>query len=296
MVGREIFPGTAETTWKKYQDTPAERGLQKEISSIVTDRVHEDFLRGEEIQNDDAKRIRWTAISDVNAGLWLTTMPCQQLMRIADEHFRAAARIRLGLPPHDHVRCCKCGIRLDTDPHHMLSCRLLLGMNSVRHNILRDTLIRVASAFHTPTVREPIVDYTDASRGDAAFYFRAKPAIIDVSVVNPLAGSYAAIATKPLAVAEKMEKEKELKYGTRVRGIRSHFYPFVVEATGGFGPRTAEFIEKFIEDIRCGGTQTMIQGSIANYLRRVVAAALCRGNGLLYEEGIRKSRKNYDHY
>ena len=287
LAGREVIPGKADEMWQKYLDTPGERGIQKELMAQIIEREHQTYLESDFVQHNLTRRVRWTALTNKDAGLWLTTIPTQQVMRLTDGHFRTAARIRLVLPPHNHLRSCSCGVHFERQPQHLLSCRSLLAMNTVRHNIVRDTLIRFAATVSTPTVREPIIDYKDAVRGDVTFYFRERPAVIDVSIVNPLAGSYETVASDALAVAEKMEKEKERKYGERVRETRNLFFPFVMEATGGFGARTGPFLEKFVEDIKCGGGLVPIQGNITNYIKRLTSIALCRGNGLLCQEGIK---------
>ena len=110
-------------------------------------------------------------------------------------------------------------------------------MNTVRHNTILNTLARVATSLYTPVKIEPRVDNRDKARTDAIFYLRAKPAMIDVTVVSPLAESHLSSAKVPLGAAEKREKEKERKYAERVRETGYLFYPFVIETTGGFGKR-----------------------------------------------------------
>ena len=295
-AGYVIFPEVPERFWGKYVEKPAEPGLQKETMTLIIEREHERFLRSEMVERDNTTRARWIGISAEHAGLWITTSPTHPLYRLTDEHFKQAARIRLGLTPHEHIRYCCCGVRFDHEPQHLLACRRLLDMNTVRHNQIRDALMKAASSLNTAVRREPLVDYKDGARADAAFYFRMQMAMIDVAVVHPLGNSYLAMASKPLGAAKKKEKDKERRYGDRVRHVRSLFYPFVMETTGGMGPRASEFIEKLVEDVRCGGAQSLVQGSVASHIRKISVFALCRGNGLVCEEGIRRSRASYDHY
>lgn len=62
------------------------------------------------------------------------------------------------------------------------------------------------------------------------------------------------------------------------------------------GPRATDFIEKLVEDVKCGGAQTLIQGSVASHIKKISVFALCKGNGLVCEEGIKRARAGYDHY
>src|ERR1700722_12323299 len=60
------------------------------------------------------------------AGAWLTTLPITSALTLSDVHFGFASRLRLGLPPHDHLpRNCTCGYQLESDPTHFLACQSL---------------------------------------------------------------------------------------------------------------------------------------------------------------------------
>lgn len=289
-VGYEALPHSAEEFWKKFTLKPALPGLQREIMEKVLLEQHSNFLQRERVTADPVQSARWQAIKANYAGLWITTAPTHHSFRLSDNHFRAAVRIRMGLKPHEDIRFCRCQKSFTTEPEHLLSCRYLMNMTTIRHNNIRDALTRLANRLHVTVMSEPTVDYKDHERCDAFFLFNLKPTMIDVSVVHPLANSYNAVAAIPLGAALKREKSKIQKYQDRVRAIGCDFYPFVIETTGGFGPQAEKFIGKFVEQVRSTSTQSLLQGSVANYIRKTVAFALCTGNGLLYEEGIRKAR------
>lgn len=220
-AGYVIFPEVAERFWGKYVEKPAEPGLQKEAMTLIIEREHEQFLKSERIRDNKMACARWICISAEHAGLWITTAPTHPLYRLADEHFKQAARTRLGLPPHEHIRYCCCGTRFEQEPQHLLGCRRLLDMNTVRHNQIRDALTKAAGSLNTAVRREPLVDYKDGARADAAFYFRMQMAMIDVAVVHPLGNSYLATASRPLGAAMKKERDKERRYGERVSRTQS---------------------------------------------------------------------------
>jgi hypothetical protein len=290
-----LLPQTAREFYDKYTKEPVVPGLQKEIMEIIEDKEHYKFLRGR--VNKEVDSARWRCVAAEYAGLWLTTAPTHYMFRVADNHFRAASRIRLGLPPHDNVRFCSCQTSFVAHPQHLLSCTEVKGHSTIRHNMIRDTLLRVATFFHIGSKAEPRCDSASKMRTDAIFYFRAKFVEIDVAVIHPLATGYVGgSCSAELAAAKEMEKRKERKYAEIVQGTGSRFIPVVMEATGGFGPRTNEFIESFVEDVRGAGAQSLIMGSVANFIRKLLAFALCTGNGLMYEAGIRKSRNNFEHY
>lgn len=289
-VGYEALPHSENDFWKRYTAEPARPGLQKEIMEKVMEADHLKFLQEEKIAEDPTQQARWQAVKADHAGLWITTTPSQQSFRLSDNHFRTAARIRMGLKPHEDIRHCCCQASFAEEPDHLLSCKYLMNMFTIRHNYIRDSIIRLANRLHVTVMSEPTIDYKNKDRCDAFFLFNLKPTMIDVSVVSPLARSHRAVAAAPLGAAMEREKLKARKYEQRVRSLMCDFYPVVMETVGGFGPEAGKFIGKFVEQVRCAGTQPLVQGSVANNLRKTMAFALCTGNGLLYEDGIRKAR------
>ena len=292
----EALPPTMNEFWGKFTEEPANPGLQKEIMQLVSDQEYIIMMKEMEVMSNNTKKARWNAVQAPHAGLWISTAPSHHLFQLTDENFKTAARIRLGMMPHDGIRTCQCGTSLIGDPYHFLNCSLLLGTSTVRHNIILQALIRVAATLHTLVTTEPMIDHIDDSRTDALFMFRAKPAMIDVTVVNPLANSYIQEAQSTLGAAKKREKDKNRKYLQRAIEAKMLFFPFVMEATGGLGPQAEAFIQEFTDDILSGGTQGLVPGRVDIYIRKVVAFALCTGNGTLVAEGVKRSRARFEHY
>ena len=126
---------------------------------LIIERSYRDAMSSEQVTGNKSEYARLLGVRAEQAGLWVTTTPTHPLFRIADEHFRIAARIRLGVVPHDHIRQCFCKRkRFEDEPLHLLSCRQLFGMNTVRHNTILNTLARVATSLYTPVKIEPRVD------------------------------------------------------------------------------------------------------------------------------------------
>ena len=97
LIGQCRLPGTGNDFWETYMKDPIHPGLQKELMELITDKKQEE-LRLEEAKRSKSDEARWRSISLEHTGLWITTTPSHQLYRVADGHFRTAARIRLGLP------------------------------------------------------------------------------------------------------------------------------------------------------------------------------------------------------
>ena len=295
-IGHQALPYYAADFWAKFVEKPAGPGMQKEIMTFVLERMRNQITGSPSVEHNAEEQARWVAVSAQHAGLWITTTPSHYLFRITSEHYRTAARIRLGLAPHEDIRTCQCGWSLTHEPLHFLNCKHLFGHNTLRHNRVVNTLTRVALMLHTEVMTEQVVDHKDGSRVDAVFFFRAKPAMIDVTVVNPLANTYVPKAAVPLGAAKFRERQKNQKYEDRAREAKALFFPFVVEATGGLGPQAEVFIRLMAEDIFCHGTQSLVPGDVKNFIRKVVSFALCAGNGLLVSEGLRRARSRFEHY
>ena len=127
----------------------------------------------------------------------------------SDEHtiitpyFNQAVRHRLNLPPHDmstsYCDVQQCGkILSDTIDvtHHHFSCRQLKRKEiTFRHDLIVNTVLRIARDAGYATHREPriIDDLQTSSQPDATLYSlhsNRQPIFVDVSVTHPCAPSY----------------------------------------------------------------------------------------------------------
>ena len=283
------LPAYAADFFAHFKQEPAGKGLQRQIMHEILQYQKDTLI--DSLRENKTELVRWTGIMAESAGLWITTAPTHAMFKLTDEQFRTAARIRLGLVPHDNLRFCICGTSLISNPYHFYSCRQLLPSNTHRHNIILYTIVKIAKLLSIPTEAEPVVDYIDGARTDARFELHERSTMIDVSVIHPMADSYLSAARRSLGAAEIREKEKRAEYGERARLASCLFFPFVMETTGGIGQQAEKFITQVCDDVYGGGIQAPIPGSVRGFIRKAVEIALCIGNGLVREVGIRRARE-----
>ena len=97
--------------WEFYGKKSPGSGLQKLLSAQMEAHVASEML----IRADKSKmeKARLRSIRGKQAGAWLSTLPTSPALTLSDQHFRVASRLRLGLPPQEHLpSTCKCGASL----------------------------------------------------------------------------------------------------------------------------------------------------------------------------------------
>ena len=116
----DVFPDRPTDLWTWYGQVGAGRGLQRLLVAELEDSRATGLLN--DSQGDPHSVARLTSAQSKLAGVWLTTLPVSKDHSLGDNHFRMAARLRLGLPPQDDLpRVCSCQAVLQQDPLHF-SC------------------------------------------------------------------------------------------------------------------------------------------------------------------------------
>eukprot|EP00456_Euglypha_rotunda_P049757 TRINITY_DN3993_c0_g2_i4.p1 TRINITY_DN3993_c0_g2~~TRINITY_DN3993_c0_g2_i4.p1 ORF type:complete len:427 (-),score=23.61 TRINITY_DN3993_c0_g2_i4:53-1333(-) len=234
-------------------------------------------------------KARLRSIRGKQAGAWLTALPTTPALTLSDLHFRVASRLRLGLPPQDHLPAnCKCGANLRTDPHHFLSCKYIKRAAAThRHNMILNKLSFVLSKAGAAVYIEP--NWFEGKRPDAQVNFVHENVMIDASVTHPSSPSLCqGAANKPLSAAEKREKQKIAKYDELAKSEECRFVPFVLESFGSFGNRAI----KFIREIRLSSIEPHAATPItAAYIVRILAITLQAGNAATLLSGCLQARE-----
>jgi len=283
----EVLPATAREFWLHFGIEPAGAGFQKLLTKALLSEAKKCLMQA----TDKVDKARLVAATADAAGAWLTLVPTHRLLRMRDEYFTHAARLRLGLHPFDDTRACTCGKSTRTDPTHFMACTPnLLRAMTMRHNKILFNLSQLAGMMLIPAKIEPKVDYMDTKRADGLFFFQEKEVVIDVSVTHPLAKSYVAAASKVLGAAAKREREKNLEYAKRYEDQGTFFLPFVVETLGGIGPSARKFIKNMAYDAGLTGGDAVVDGNTETFITRVVAVALQVGNAMVSMDGRKKYR------
>ena len=168
-------------------------------------------------------------------------------LQLSDQQMCIASRIRLGLPPLDHLpERCVCGATLSEDNGHFLSCRdLRRSAVTARHDsivrVLAKHLRRATALVH----EEPRVYNTSKLRPDLDVVFPNNYLMVDVVVTHPAAPSRKNVY--PLAAAEEWERRKVKKYASHAAIRGAMVLGFSLESFGAWSTqalKVASIIKK----------------------------------------------------
>ena len=285
----DVFPKRSTDLWSWYGDVGAGRGLQKLLIAEVENNCAARLLQ--DSQGDPRTVARLTSAQSKLAGVWLTSLPVSKDQTLSDNHFRMAARLRLGLPPQDDLpRQCSCKSVLQEDPLHFFSCeKLRQTAMTMRHDLIVRILSRFVQRAGGSCYVEP--KFYSGKRPDVHIYFPSSRTMVDVSVIHPAAKSYARRAHVPLFAAHTRETAKTSKYRKVAETESAFFVPFVLESFGGFGTQALKFVSDVAslakENLSLAQSEPDFRGSMV----RSIAIALQAGNAHVALSGSLSSRE-----
>lgn len=169
------------------------------------------------------------------------------LQFIDDDRFRTALRLRVLIEPAtvpDGV-CPLCSAT-GANPLHLLDCMSSQWFWTTRHNEVCDLLGKFIRA---STGKDPQYEFEPRAGVRADILYKPEgdgnPIMIDVTIANPAANSYQHLLPhlQEDAVARRREEEKAQAY----QEFSSNYgiLPFVIEATGRFGPSALKWLQEF---------------------------------------------------
>ena len=130
----------------------------------------------------------------------------------------------------------------------------------------------------------------EGSRAGGKFYFPSLPAFVDTSVNHPAAPSYLNLASTPLAVTARAERNKNNSYLHHAQALGAHFFPFVMESFGAIGPKALDFISRLAEEAIANGLPIIDSQKIKPFIFRSLSFTLQSGNANIMMNGARLSR------
>lgn len=191
--------------------------------------------------------------------------------------FCNALAIRLNLIPR-HLQLfgtkCNCGYVYTIDDakslDHLFSCARSSPVSfTTRHNLVRDTIIRVARNFGITCSKEPTC-FTYSSgrhrRPDILFHTEPSQIAIDVSLVSNN------IESDIVEDIKSVEKEKQQAHKVAVENSNGRFFPFVMATRGLLGIDATNLIRTL-----AGAIQPYQQLTFRRRLLHAVAVAAAKG-------------------
>ena len=254
-----------------------------------------------EILPDSLKRCVQLA-QEKGASSWLTVRPLQEHgFRLHKSAFHDALCLRYGWPLKHLPDQCVCGHDLTVD--HAMSCPTG-GLPSMRHNEIRDFLGALLSEVCINAAVEPVLQTLTGERfqrrttttdDDARLDMfargfwsgRSEDAFFDVRVINPNAPSYRNLELS--MCYRRAEKEKDRKYGERVRQVEhASFTPLILATTGGVSKLTCAFLKRLAS--RLADKRDLPYNVTMSWLRCRLSFSLLRSS-ILCMRGSRRSAR-----
>jgi hypothetical protein len=254
------------------------------------------------------------------AGLPFVIQPKNNEHTIISSYFNQAIRLRLNLPPHDmptsYCDIQQCGkILTDTIDvtHHHFSCRKLKRKEvTFRHDLIVNTVLRLARDAGYATHREPRVidDLNASSQPDATLYSlhsNRPPVFIDVSVTHPCAESYVHAAGRAhhpppsiisdattmhsLPTIKQREMSKINYYAQVTHDHHAVFYPLVMETYGAMGEQFGRLLSILANSAAEYQQHTPQQSNRWLFEARCsISIALQVGNAIVSTRALRAAR------
>ena len=229
--------------------------------------------------------------SEPRSGAWLTALPSSEhSWTLSDEEFLIAARLRMGLPPHDRLPLvCSCGISRDDMPTHCLSCIPPAGASvTYRHDLVKNVLAYWARTAGAAVEIEPHHLFPNSNmRPDLLVHLGCTRYLIDTVISHPLAPSHVARAQRPLGTAAYAETRKRRAYGRLAAEFGADFVPFSCESFGAMGNCASTFIKAL-----CTHAAQFSPWTHAAFYRAMsfsIGVAIQQGNARIVAHSVRRA-------
>jgi hypothetical protein len=232
-----------------------------------------------------ADRARLLSCSGPCAGAWLTALPTDSHTRLQSKVYRAAARLRLGLPIFDETSSkCVCG-NTNADPkidrHHALSC-IKVRKNAVnfRHDMVKSVVHTWATRMGCPAIKEPKNLVKGQERADNLIVMptTGDAFLCDVAIVQPSAPTHVNTGKHQLAVADAAAAAKRAQYTQMAVEEGAEFVPIIAEVFGALHEDGIKFFKQLanlaVEDAACPWNR--LEALVA--IKSSVAVAIQKGN------------------
>lgn len=253
-------------------DRPDSLVVQRGWDDIVCKRTYSRLVDGA----SGAALARLKAVLKPESGAWLHALPSPQLGTLLDnDSLRIAVALRLGSKVCEAHRCV-CGVTVEENGHHGLSCQRCAG-RLPRHHSINDIVRRAMVSANVPCVLEPPgLSRTDGKRPDGLTlvpWRRGRCLLWDATCVSTFAASHLRQTIRTAgSAAETAAKHKRAKYSAL-----EQMYDFVPVAVETAGPWCVEALELFREL----GKRLRQKGNdprSGSWLVQQVSIAIQRGN------------------
>jgi hypothetical protein len=256
------------------------KGRQKELTKLIDQKRAGDAMDAAINSGDQVTRRRLQAASQRGAGMWLTTVPSSQGLRLRDDEYRHALMHLLGTGPAPLPRVCQACRKRPINWSHPHSCtKLKRRCKTVAHNLVAAAIIRAAREVGCSVRSEP--DSADRSRHpDIRISGTCPNILVDVTMVHPT--SRTQLHGTAAALLKGRENAKVNKYRAMADAQHARFFPAVFTTYGGKG-RQVKKLFKAIYDTAID--KPLSYHAFVHRGLRGVSVAIQRGNARVMDEG-----------
>jgi hypothetical protein len=250
-----------------------------------------------ELAGSQADMSRTLAAQAPEASRWLHTSPQSYMLRLFDDSFCTAARIRLGLQPFtvDKMpKLCACGdhVLLFDHPEHLLSCNEVNKKGFyAAHDAVKDCLMVLARKCGMPVMREVWFEEFKERMDLVIFTKAGEILLVDTSGTMPTAPYLVEhTSKKSMEAARRREQEKHRKYDALAAAYDAKLIPFIFERFGGINEAGLELLSKMNAHFKETRAEHE-EEDISSFLHCAVAKAIQHGNFLMVSSAVSQNKK-----
>ena len=184
---------------------------------------------------------RLLSLRQTGSSLWLQTIPTEAALRLTDEKWVWAARLRLGMPvPSVDDKCSGCNQHdaYVNNSWHSVCCVSRSGRTITdRHNQVLAVIARFCRLMLHNVRTEPAdLCHDNDKRPDMQIDLPEKTILVDVTITHPTAKLWRKVAvTRSVeSVGDARDKEKNNKYSEMAAALDVEFCSVVLYTHGGF--------------------------------------------------------------
>ena len=272
-----VFWDQAFVKWKQLasQITAPENPIyQSEWDKVVYEYNFEKLISIAPTMEDKARLL---AVSSESSSDWLHAIPVPSLgLKLDPMTLKISCGLRLG-STLCHQYQCICGVMVESNGRHGLSCRLNVSSVMSRHNNVNNLLKRALVQAKIPATTEPVgLSRKDGKRPDGltlVTWKKGKCLLWDFTCADTVCQSYVKECSRVAGAAAEFREKVKNSYYKELEGDYC-FFPIAVETFGSWGSES----HKLVKEIGKKVMEETGEKRSSFYLFQNISIAIQRGN------------------
>ena len=223
------------------------------------------------------EKARLLAVSSESSSDWLHAVPIPSLgLKLDPMTLKISCGLRLG-STLCHQYQCTCGVMVESNGRHGLSCRLNVSSVMSRHNNVNNLLKRALVQAKIPATTEPVgLSRKDGKRPDGltlVTWKKGKSLLWDFTCADTLCQSYVKECSRVAGAAAEFRENVKNSHYKELAGDYC-FFPIAVETFGSWGSES----HKLVKEIGKKVMEETGEKRSSFYLFQSISMAIQRGN------------------